>query len=494
MALVVLAGCRRSEYSIPAVDGPLVVEVRYPTAAPVGVTDSIALWGTVGTGKARLRVNGQVVRIEPNGGFAAFLPIPPGEAPMLEFEASRGTETRRRSIPIIRTSASPPPRIRLRPARGWVRLRRLPSDTMDSATQARPVFSRWTPGGALAVALPLGARLPIELETDQEVRVRLARGVVAWVSRAETEPVTPPREALSSLGQLALTQSGLRSVVALAAPDLVPSTVDVVGNQVRWTLFGVRAGHPASLAEGDGLVRRVSLRDRGGGRVDVNLELSGLPLGWRTAWRNGQVILEIRPTVVTRSGIEGLVVALDPGHPPEGAIGPTGLTEDSLTLAVALEAAQRLRALGARPILTRDTPAPVSLEARVARAEAANAELFVSIHANAPGDGRPPESVDGTRVYWWHPHAFPLARALRDSVPVATGQGRMGTVQTNLAVLRPTWFPAALVEATALVLPVREAWLRSPEGIAEYAAGIIGGIQAWQLERGGGARAGPVPQ
>lgn len=482
-AIAILAGCRQREYSIPPADGPLVLELRYPAAQAVAVTDSISLWGTVGSGKARLRVNGHSVHIEPNGGFATFLQLPPGDSPVLEIEASKDGDTLHRSLPITRIRTAVPPRAPLRPARGWVRLRRLPSDSVDSATQARPVFARWTPGGALALQLPLGARLPIEVETDSAVRVRLARGIAVWVSRAESEPVKPPRAAPSILSELTLTQSGTRTVIALNAVDLLPAAVDAVQSQMRWTLFGARAGSVKPLEATEGLVRRVSLHDMGGGRVVVDLVLAAPPLGWRTAWRNGQAILEVRPAAVSRPGLEGLVVALDPGHPPEGATGPTGLTEDSVNLAVALETAKRLRALGARPILTRSNPEAVSLETRVALAESADAELLVSIHANAPGDGRPPESVDGTRIYWWHPHAFPLARALRDSVPVATGQPRMGTVQSNLAVLRPTWFPAVLVEATALVLPEREAWLRSPEGITAYAAGIVAGIQAWQSGR-----------
>ncbi len=484
--MVILGGCRPREYTIPPVDGPLVIELRHPTSDPVAVTDSIALWGTVGGGMARLRVNGHPVPVAANGGFAAFLPLPAGDAPRLEIEASKGSDTLRRSIPVTlrRGAASPPPK-RLRSARGWVRLRRLPSDTMDRATLARPVFGRWTPGGDLALPLPLRTVLRTDAETESEVRVRLARNVAVWVSRAETEPASPPppRAALVTLGPLTLTQAKGLTVVTLDAPDLLPSSVDLVEDHVRWTLFRARAGQVTAPKTTGGLVRHASVSDRGDGRVVVDLQLAAPLLGWRTAWRRGRATLEIRPLAAAGTGLEGLVVALDPGHPPGGATGPTGLTEDSVNLAVALETARLLRTLGAQPILTRSTPEPVSLEARVALAEAAGAELFVSIHANSPGDGRPPESVDGTRVYWWHPHAFSLARGLRDSVPAATGQGRMGTVQSNLAVLRPTWFPAALVEITALVMPTREAWLRSAEGVARSAAGIVGGIQAWQAGR-----------
>ncbi len=499
--MVILGGCRPPEYTIPPVDGPLVVELRHPTTDPVPVTDSIALWGTVGTGRARLRVNGHPVPVAANGGFATFLPLPSGDVPVLEIEASKGSETLRRSIPVtLRHGAASPPPKRVRSSPGWVRLRRLPSDTMDQATLERPVFGRWTPGGDLALPMPLGTVLRTDAGTESEVRVRLARRVAVWVSRAETEPALPPRGDPVTLGPLTLTQARGVTVVAFDAPDLLATSVDLVEDHLRWTLFRARAGQVTAPQTTGGLVRQASVSDRGDGRVVVDLELAAPLLGWRTAWRRGRATLEIRPLAAAGIGLEGLVVALDPGHPPGGATGPTGLTEDSVTLAVALETARLLRTLGAQPILTRSTPEPVSLEARVALAEAAGAEVFVSIHANSPGDGRPPESVDGTRVYWWHPHAFSPARGLRDSVPAATGQSRMGTVQSNLAVLRPTWFPAVLVEITALVMPTREAWLRSAEGVAQSAAGIVGGIQAWQAWRvadgmssRGGAAAVAIP-
>jgi len=49
----------------------------------------------------------------------------------------------------------------------------------------------------------------------------------------------------------------------------------------------------------------------------------------------------------------------------------------------------------------------------------------------------------------------------------------------DLAVLRATWYQAALVEGTALTMPEREALLRSRRGIAAYAAGIVAAIRAW---------------
>jgi N-acetylmuramoyl-L-alanine amidase len=172
-------------------------------------------------------------------------------------------------------------------------------------------------------------------------------------------------------------------------------------------------------------------------------------------------------------------VAVDAGHPPGGATGPTGLHEDSVTLAVAQVAARRLAELGARPVLVRSDSRPMSLEARLVAAEQAGAHLFVSIHVNAPADGRPPWGADGTETFIASPLALELAQALGDSVAASTGQRRRGPTVADLAVLRATWFPTVLIEGTCLVLPDREAWMRTAAGIEAYSNGIIRGLTSW---------------
>jgi len=81
-----------------------------------------------------------------------------------------------------------------------------------------------------------------------------------------------------------------------------------------------------------------------------------------------------------------IIVALDPGHGGEdpGAIGPTGLREKD----VVLQVAQRLRdQLNAQPsmraMLTREGDYFVPLQDRVRKARRVQADLFVSIHADA---------------------------------------------------------------------------------------------------------------
>ena len=81
-----------------------------------------------------------------------------------------------------------------------------------------------------------------------------------------------------------------------------------------------------------------------------------------------------------------LVIAIDPGHGGEdpGAIGPTGLKEKDVVLAIAMQLRERLNAkAGVRVLMTRDSDFFVPLGERVKKAERVQADLFVSIHADA---------------------------------------------------------------------------------------------------------------
>jgi N-acetylmuramoyl-L-alanine amidase len=94
---------------------------------------------------------------------------------------------------------------------------------------------------------------------------------------------------------------------------------------------------------------------------------------------------EAAPTLP--EGIDRLViVALDPGHGGEdpGAIGPTGLREKDVVLQIALQLRERLNEQrGMRAMLTRDADFFVPLHERVRKARRVQADLFVSIHADA---------------------------------------------------------------------------------------------------------------
>jgi N-acetylmuramoyl-L-alanine amidase len=81
-----------------------------------------------------------------------------------------------------------------------------------------------------------------------------------------------------------------------------------------------------------------------------------------------------------------IIVAIDPGHGGEdpGAIGPTGLREKDVVLQIAQQLYERINARpGMRAMLTRDDDYFVPLQERVRKARRVQADLFISIHADA---------------------------------------------------------------------------------------------------------------
>ncbi len=95
-------------------------------------------------------------------------------------------------------------------------------------------------------------------------------------------------------------------------------------------------------------------------------------------------------------GVKKIVV--DPGHGGKdpGAIGPNGLKEKDVTLALALRLKPELEGRGYQVIMTRDSDVFIGLEERTAMANDSRADLFISIHTNAARDRR----VRGIETYF----------------------------------------------------------------------------------------------
>ena len=104
--------------------------------------------------------------------------------------------------------------------------------------------------------------------------------------------------------------------------------------------------------------------------------------------------------VVAGTPLAGAHVVLDPGHGGDepGAIGPNGLAEKDLNLAVAQRTAEVLRAAGATVVLTRETDQRVTIASRAGIALGLRPLAFVSIHHNAAPEG--PSAIPGTEAYF----------------------------------------------------------------------------------------------
>ncbi len=96
--------------------------------------------------------------------------------------------------------------------------------------------------------------------------------------------------------------------------------------------------------------------------------------------------------------LRDLVIAIDPGHGGHdpGALGRNGTSESDVVLQVARRLRDLLRETpGFRPVMTRDSDVYLPLRKRIRRAREAQADMFISIHADAFRDAR----ARGSSVY-----------------------------------------------------------------------------------------------
>jgi N-acetylmuramoyl-L-alanine amidase len=227
------------------------------------------------------------------------------------------------------------------------------------------------------------------------------------------------------------------------------------------------------------MVRTVEWTQLTNERARITVNLRAAPYGYLVLWENSNLVLRLRgrPAIDTRHPLSGLTIAVDAGHPPGGATGPTGLYEGTAVLAVGQRLQRMLEDRGATVLMTRSTDSAIALGDRPIFARRANVHAFVSIHLNAYPDGVNPFVAPGTGTYFFRTHSEPLAREVQRSLVPQMGLIDLGVNYDNLAVVRGTWYPAILTEGAFVILPEQEAALRTPEYQERYARGIADGIE-----------------
>jgi len=105
-----------------------------------------------------------------------------------------------------------------------------------------------------------------------------------------------------------------------------------------------------------------------------------------------------RPVYKSKKHARDLIIAIDAGHGGEdpGAIGQRGTREKTVVLRIAKELEKLIkRERGMKPLMVRTGDYYIGLKQRVKKAQAAQADLFISIHADAFKNGK----ASGTSVF-----------------------------------------------------------------------------------------------
>ncbi|MCD7927882.1 MAG: N-acetylmuramoyl-L-alanine amidase [Oscillospiraceae bacterium] len=181
----------------------------------------------------------------------------------------------------------------------------------------------------------------------------------------------------------------------------------------------------------------------------------------------------------------GIVVVIDPGHGgvDAGALSASeDVMEKDINLAVALYVQQLLQEDGLGEsgeeltvVMTREDDSYLTLAERVELAESVQADLFVSIHANALEN-----STTWTGIYTYYhpdkPEDAALAQTVQQAIIAATGAVDQGANGGDYYVIRETSMSAILIETGFLSSPAELALLVDSDYQQKIAQGIADGI------------------
>jgi N-acetylmuramoyl-L-alanine amidase len=362
----------------------------------------------------------------------------------------------------------------------------LDDDTSGTSLPDGITVGRAVPGGTYHWFFPKGTRARVSGRLNDDLRLRLAPESEAWISAAEARPIPGLTAVPAVVGSVRLTPMNDRVRLRVPLSHRVPFKVTESDRSLTLRLYEALGDvNWVQYGAADTLIRRVAWDQDDRNEVTLTLELARSLRGYHARWERGDLVLDVRrpPSLDQGGSLKGRLIAVDPGHPPGGATGPTGLREAEANLGIGLEVKRLLEQEGARVFMTRTGDVPLELWPRVELAERAGAEVLVSIHNNALPDGVNPFTNNGTSVYYNQPRSVPLARAVQAALVRRLGVRDLGIGRGDLAMVRTTWMPAVLTEGLFMIVPEQEAALRSPRGQRLYAEAVVEGIRRFLRER-----------
>lgn len=178
---------------------------------------------------------------------------------------------------------------------------------------------------------------------------------------------------------------------------------------------------------------------------------------------------------------EDIVIVLDPGHGGEDeGCARKGVLEKDINLEIARKVETKLEEKCYQVVFTREGDATRSKEERVDKANAAQGDLYVSIHQNADETPGP----DGMEV-WYYNGRFGrenerLARLIQKYIVDETGARERELVQTDsLYVIRESNMPSCLIETGFLSNAAERKKLTDPEYQEKIASGIADAVDLY---------------
>ena len=276
--------------------------------------------------------------------------------------------------------------------------------------------------------------------------------------------------------------------VRFELPDRVPFSIEQTANG-NDQLLDVRLFNAESdvdyfvSAFPDELVKNVTWKQESDGVFHARIWLkTRQQWGFQSFYEGNSLVVHIKyaPQINRKQPLLGRSIVIDAGHggTESGAPGAFSIDEKDLMLDIARRLTTKLQKRGALVTMTRDKDVTVPIYERPLLAEKLNADVLMSIHANALPDGVDPNTSRGAGAYFYQPQARPLAESLLSALLKGVPEtGNDGIHYQNLALTRPSSQLSVLVETAFMTDKSNLRLLMSESGRERIAQSLARGLE-----------------
>ncbi len=313
-----------------------------------------------------------------------------------------------------------------------------------------------------------------------------------WTDSSNVKVVNDKVLKTNKISSIAAKANGTYTDITFKMPVNAVFDVKAASDSVTLILFNTTGINYSAAAPSSSIYSSVSYK-----KVSTNahytfkLKSTDNYFGYNAEYKNGSLVFSLKNAPnISKTGtkpLTGLKVLLDAGHGGSesgtgGPLGKYGLYEKQVNLAIALNARDYLKSLGATVITTRTTDKTVSLTDRANMIRKEKPDIAVSVHNNA---------MDVTADY--RKHTGLLMLYSKDSSKAAADfiqEGMVNDLQRkdsgyrwqSLSVCTVTQSPAILLEGGFMTNPAEYEWLADYDNQVRIGYSLGKAIESWAYE------------
>lgn len=310
-----------------------------------------------------------------------------------------------------------------------------------------------------------------------------------WTDGSNVKVVNDKALKTNKISGISAAQNGSYTDIVFKMPVNAVFDVAAAADTVTLTVYNTTGIKPGSAIPKNAVYSSVSYKAAANGAQYIfKLKSADNYFGYYAQYKNGGLVFSLKnaPSIAKTGSkpLTGLKVLLDAGHGGKetGAVGPlgkNGLYEKQLNLAIALNARDYLKSLGATVIMTRTTDSTVSLTERANLIRKEKPDIAVSVHNNSMDVTADYSQHTGLLVLYSKDSGKPAAGYIKNALVEDLQRKDGGYRWQSLSVCTVTQSPAILIEGAFMSNPAEYEWLADYDNQVIMGNSIGKAIEKW---------------